>query len=114
MALGTGDPNHYMQVGWGGLRYTRPEVGTTGRFLRLGWPLTPGSLEYLRGPTEVGESGVPLVRGPVVESLEYLRLGGPEVGKIFDIKGCNLTLKVIRGFSQKIPADLLSYDKIHS
>ena len=30
------------------------------------------------------------------------------------LKGIYAEFQVIRGFSQKIPADLLSYDKIHS
>ena len=30
------------------------------------------------------------------------------------LKGIYPEFQVIRGFSQKIPADLLSYDKIHS
>ena len=30
------------------------------------------------------------------------------------LKGISAEFQVIRGFSQKIPADLLSYDKIHS
>ena len=30
------------------------------------------------------------------------------------LKGIHAKFQVIRGFSQKIPADLLSYDKIHS
>ena len=30
------------------------------------------------------------------------------------LKGIYAKFQVIRGFSQKIPADLLSYDKIHS
>ena len=30
------------------------------------------------------------------------------------LKGIPAEFQVIRGFSQKIPADLLSYDKIHS
>ena len=30
------------------------------------------------------------------------------------LKGKSAEFQVIRGFSQKIPADLLSYDKIHS
>ena len=30
------------------------------------------------------------------------------------LKGISAEFLVIRGFSQKIPADLLSYDKIHS
>ena len=29
------------------------------------------------------------------------------------LKGISAEFQVIRGFSQKIPADLLSYDKIH-
>ena len=30
------------------------------------------------------------------------------------LKGIYAKFQVIRGFSQKMPADLLSYDKIHS
>ena len=30
------------------------------------------------------------------------------------LKGISAEFQVIRGFSQNIPADLLSYDKIHS
>ena len=30
------------------------------------------------------------------------------------LKGISAEFQVIRGFSQKVPADLLSYDKIHS
>ena len=30
------------------------------------------------------------------------------------LKGISAEFQVIRGFSQRIPADLLSYDKIHS
>ena len=33
---------------------------------------------------------------------------------IVSLKGIYPEFQVIRGFSQKIPADLLSYDKIHS
>ena len=40
----------------------------------------------------------------------------PQVGVFlfFFLKGISAKFQVIRGFSQKIPADLLSYDKIHS
>ena len=33
---------------------------------------------------------------------------------ILVLKGISAEFQVIRGFSQKIPTDLLSYDKIHS
>ena len=36
------------------------------------------------------------------------------IERIFTLKGIYPEFQVIRGFSQKIPADLLSYDKIHS
>ena len=36
------------------------------------------------------------------------------VTAFFSLKGIYAKFQVIRGFSQKIPADLLSYNKIHS
>ena len=33
---------------------------------------------------------------------------------LLNLKGISAEFQVIRDFSQKIPADLLSYDKIHS
>ena len=39
---------------------------------------------------------------------------GKNVGGNLFLKGIYPEFQVIRGFSQKIPADLLSYDKIHS
>ena len=47
------------------------------------------------------------------------RMQGPSIIKGIQarnrpLKGISAEFQVIRGFSQKIPADLLSYDKIHS
>ena len=61
-----------------------------------------------------------LVRSSVKQCNHIPQLGDEEeVG--FSSQGSPITLKgiypefqVIRGFSQKIPAGLLSYDKIHS
>ena len=56
-------------------------------------------------------------------SICYSRVSVPPIGsgearvhlfRRYSLKGISAEFQVIRGFSQKIPADLLSYNKIHS
>ena len=56
---------------------------------------------------------------PSVQNMLYYKRGCDVLLGIFAsssllLKGISAEFQVIRGFSQKIPADLLSYDKIHS
>ena len=61
------------------------------------------------------------MRGGVVQAgVHYPRLLRRSQGELVEpgtaynpLKGISAEFQVIRGFSQKIPADLLSYDKIH-
>ena len=64
-------------------------------------------------------SGNPvIVFRPVVEAMEYSIHRHPIIAHLLlthiPLKAISAEFQVIRGFSQKIPADLLSYDKIHS
>ena len=47
-----------------------------------------------------------------IETIEFHAVVA--VRTLIRLKGISAEFQVIRGFSQKIPADLLSYDKIHS
>ena len=55
---------------------------------------------------------------PGATCAQVIRRGLRDIGRkkvdLIYLKGIYPEFQVIRGFSQKIPADLLSYDKIHS
>ena len=50
----------------------------------------------------------------VCKTMMHTRMTGKCYRPLYMLKGISAEFQVIRGFSQKIPADLLSYDKIHS